>query len=138
MILKPSSSLITSFQSPTFLAVINFHVLFLVLWLITRASGSVEATQEGGCTETKQNKTKHNTKRIRIKYGGDLFIFFNELLRGAWVAQSFKPRTSAQVMISWLVSSSPELGSVLTAQSLEPVVLVPLRGRDHYHYVRLL
>ena len=28
--------------------------------------------------------------------------------------------TSAQVMISWLVSSSPALGSMLTAQSLEP------------------
>ena len=40
--------------------------------------------------------------------------------RGAWVAQSVKRPTSAQVMISWTVSSSPALGSVLTAQSLEP------------------
>ena len=40
---------------------------------------------------------------------------------GAWVAQSVKRPTSAQVMISWLVSSSPASGSVLTAQSLEPV-----------------
>ena len=39
----------------------------------------------------------------------------------AWVAQSVKRPTSAQVMISWFVSSSPLLGSVLTAQSLEPV-----------------
>ena len=39
---------------------------------------------------------------------------------GAWVAQSVEPPTSAQVMISQLVSSSPALGSVLTAQSLEP------------------
>ena len=39
---------------------------------------------------------------------------------GAWVAQSVKCPTSAQVMISWFVSSSPTLGSVLTAQSLEP------------------
>ena len=39
---------------------------------------------------------------------------------GAWVAQSVKPPTSAQVMISWPVSSSPASGSVLTAQSLEP------------------
>ena len=30
--------------------------------------------------------------------------------------------TSAQVMISQLVSSSPELGSVLMAQSLEPAL----------------
>ena len=42
------------------------------------------------------------------------------LLRGAWVAQSVKYPTSAQVMISWLVSSSPVSGSVLTAQILEP------------------
>ena len=39
---------------------------------------------------------------------------------GAWVAQSVKPLTLAQVMISQLVSSSPALGSVLTAQSPEP------------------
>ena len=41
-----------------------------------------------------------------------------ELLWGAWVAQSVKPPTSAQVMISWFMSSSPALGFVLTAQSL--------------------
>ena len=37
--------------------------------------------------------------------------------RGAWVTQSVKSPTSAQVMISRFVSSSPKLGS---AQSLEP------------------
>ena len=42
--------------------------------------------------------------------------------RGAWVAQSVKRPTSAQVMISRSVSSSPALGSGLTAQSLEPVL----------------
>ena len=42
-------------------------------------------------------------------------------VRGSWVAQSVKRPTSAQVMISRSVSSSPALGSVLTAQSLEPV-----------------
>ena len=41
--------------------------------------------------------------------------------RGAWVAQSVKQPTLAQLMISWSVSSSPASGSVLTAQSLEPV-----------------
>ena len=41
--------------------------------------------------------------------------------RGAWVAQSVKPPTSAQVMISWFVGWSPASGSVLIAQSLEPV-----------------
>ena len=38
----------------------------------------------------------------------------------AWVAQSVKRPTSAQVMISQFVGSSPASGSVLTAQSLEP------------------
>ena len=41
--------------------------------------------------------------------------------RGAGVAQSVKRPTSAQVTISRSVSSSPASGSVLTAQSLEPV-----------------
>ena len=39
---------------------------------------------------------------------------------GAWVAQSVKCPTSAQVMISRSVSLSPASGSVLTAPSLEP------------------
>ena len=38
---------------------------------------------------------------------------------GAWVAQSVERPTSAQVMISHSVSSSPASGSGLTAQSLE-------------------
>ena len=38
----------------------------------------------------------------------------------AWVAQSVEHPTLAQVMISWFVSSGPKMGSVLTAQSLEP------------------
>ena len=42
-------------------------------------------------------------------------------LGGAWVAQSVKRPTSAQAMISPSVRSSPATGSVLTAQSLEPV-----------------
>ena len=36
------------------------------------------------------------------------------------MALSVKPPTSAQVMISRFVGSSPTVGSVLTAQSLEP------------------
>ena len=39
---------------------------------------------------------------------------------GTWVAQSGKHLTSAQVMISQFVGLSPVLGSVPTAQSLEP------------------
>ena len=49
-----------------------------------------------------------------------LCLSLSEINRGAWVAQSVKRLTSAQVMISRFVTSSPELGSVLTAQSLEP------------------
>ena len=41
--------------------------------------------------------------------------------RGTWVAQLVEHLTSAQVIISQLVCSSPALGFVLTAQSLEPV-----------------
>ena len=42
-------------------------------------------------------------------------------IRAAWVAQLVERPTSAQVMISQLVGLSPASGSVLTAQSLEPV-----------------
>ena len=38
----------------------------------------------------------------------------------AWVAQSVECPTSARVMISRFMGSSPVSGSVLTAQSLEP------------------
>ena len=41
--------------------------------------------------------------------------------QGAWVAQSAQHPTSAQVTISQFVGSSPASGSVMTAQSLEPV-----------------
>ena len=40
--------------------------------------------------------------------------------RGAWVAHLVKCPTSAQVMLSWFGTLSPALGSVPTAQSLEP------------------
>ena len=39
---------------------------------------------------------------------------------GSWVAQSVTCPTSAQVMISQFMGSSPASGSVLTARSLEP------------------
>ena len=44
------------------------------------------------------------------------------LTMGIWVAQSVKRPTSAQVMISRSVSSSPTSDSVLTAQSLDPAL----------------
>ena len=39
---------------------------------------------------------------------------------GIWVVQSVGRLASAQVMVSRFVGSSPVLGFVLTAQSLEP------------------
>ena len=44
------------------------------------------------------------------------------MLRGAWVAQLVEHLTLAQVMILQLVSLSPVLGFVLTAQTLEPAL----------------
>ena len=41
---------------------------------------------------------------------------------GTWVAQSVGHPTSAQVMISRFMGSSPTSGYVLTAQSLQPVL----------------
>ena len=48
-----------------------------------------------------------------------LFCVLKSSYEGRWMAQSVERLTSAQVMISWFVSSSPASGSMLTAQSLE-------------------
>ena len=50
----------------------------------------------------------------------DMDLYKKEGTWGTWVAQSVERLTLAQVMILWSVSSSPTLGSVQTAQSLEP------------------
>ena len=47
-------------------------------------------------------------------------------LRGTWVAQSVKWPTSAQVTISWFVSSRPTLGSLLTVRSLLGILSLSL------------
>ena len=53
----------------------------------------------------------------------DIFLNLNYFKRylECLVVQSIKHPTSAQVMISQFVSLSSTLGSVLTAQSLEPL-----------------
>ena len=52
-----------------------------------------------------------------------LGVLLKELaFQGAWGTQWVKHPTSAQVMISRSMSSSPALRSVLTAQSLEPAL----------------
>ena len=49
-------------------------------------------------------------------------VIFKIHSQGAWVAQSVKHPTLAQAMSLWCVGLSPESGSVLTAQSLEPAL----------------
>ena len=53
-------------------------------------------------------------------------IILHAMERAAWVAQSVECPTSAQVMISQFVSSSPASGSVLAAWSLLGVPFLSL------------
>ena len=74
----------------------------------------------------KTNKIRNPTPRCVIAklflicpWGkGGVGLFGQEInqVGGAWVAQSVGPLTSAQVMLSQLMSLSPTPGSVLTAQ----------------------
>ena len=59
-------------------------------------------------------------------------LYLSPNVGGSWVAQSVKPPTSAQVMISWFKGLSLTSGSVLTAWSLEPASdsVSPLRLRS--------
>ena len=52
--------------------------------------------------------------------GAGYYTALEVSFRGAWVAQSVKHPTPAWVMISQFMSSSPESGSMPTAQSLKP------------------
>ena len=60
-----------------------------------------------------------NKHFMRAFYKADTVLKL-EIQWGPWVAQSIERPTSAQVMISQSMSSSPTSDSVLTAQSLEP------------------
>ena len=51
-----------------------------------------------------------------------LCSFLSGHIGRAWVAQSVKHLTLAQVMTPWFVGSNPTSGSVLTARSLEPAL----------------
>ena len=51
-----------------------------------------------------------------------MYSIFKMIGWGALVALSVERPTSAQVMISQVMSLSPALGSVLTPQSLEPAL----------------
>ena len=67
--------------------------------------------------KTEKGKVKKEEKNRKV-----LKELVNIFSWGAWVAQSVKHLTSAQVRISWLVGSSPVLGSVLRARSPEPAL----------------
>ena len=56
------------------------------------------------------------TNTISFSHGVAYYI---ATARGAWVAQSVKRPTWAQIMISRFMSSTPVSGSVLTTQNLE-------------------
>ena len=64
--------------------------------------------------------TTYNVKHLIYTYLLSVYLY-KSVCWGAWVAQSVEDPASAQIMISRFVSSSPASGSVLTAQSLEPV-----------------
>ena len=60
------------------------------------------------------------TDRVESNIHGRRWVCIRVYCGGARGVQSVKHLTSAQVMISRLLSSSPTLGSVPTAQSLAP------------------
>ena len=66
----------------------------------------------------KETKTNKQTKKQKEKKRKD--IKKKKKKWGSWVVQMVGHTTSAQVMFSWLVSSSPASVSVPTAQRLEP------------------
>ena len=77
---------------------------------------------KGWWTETRAQPSLCSTQKVcvlqeRIRPGAHKW----PLTRGAWGAPSVKLPSSAQVMVSQFVGSSPAWGSVLTAGSLEPV-----------------
>ena len=87
----------------------------VALW----AQSSAPASSLGETSLTPS--TSHATSDQISRLSPLLPLFAKDAIGGAWVAQSVKWPTSAQVMISQSMSSSPASGSGLTAQSLEPV-----------------
>ena len=78
------------------------------------------------CTEHRERRVEGRSKHARPTDGKRMEAWAAVLMshrdndRGTWVAQSVERPTSAQVVISRFVGSSPASGSVLTAWSLEP------------------
>ena len=93
---------------------------FLILALLSRASVCWAKVVDTDILTS--FPTLKEMLRLSAHYFVDTFHQFKKVSsRGAWVAQLVEHPTSAQVMISRPVSSSPASGSVLTARSLEPV-----------------
>ena len=90
----------------------------------TRVSTLTTPTQHssGGPSQRIQDRTRKAPKleAIKLFLFADDMILYEENPRGAWVAQSVKRLTSAQVMISWLVGSQAHVR--LCADSSEPGV----------------
>ena len=80
-------------------------------WVLHVSVGSLNCTPEINITLYVNRHLNKNLKKI----------FLSKIMRGTWMAQCVQHPTLAQVMISQFMSSSPTLGSVLTARSLEPV-----------------
>ena len=66
-----------------------------------------------------------SVKRLTLDFGSGHDLVVQSLAWGSWVAQSVGHLTSAQVMISRFVGSSPRLRSVLVAQSLLGILSLP-------------
>ena len=81
-----------------------------VEWWVPAGSGEQGLGGEGGA---------ESSCLMRMEFQ---FSKMPRALGGAWVAQSVKCPTLAQVMISLFVSSSSTSSSVLTAQELEPAL----------------
>ena len=78
-----------------------------------------EPVSSTGCWDSHFSRNWWPSPRAEDKEVPEAHIL-KKARRGAWVAQSVEHPTSAQVMISQFMSSSPTSGSVLTAQNLEP------------------
>ena len=81
---------------------------------------------DGDQVETGAQHMESRARKLRVLAEGINLNWIGKEVRGGggvggtWEAQLIGCPTSAQVVISWFVGSSPVPGSVLTAQSLEP------------------
>ena len=82
----------------------------------------VRLSPEAGFVLTAQSLLGIVSLSLSLSLYPSLALSLSKINRSAWVAQLVKHWTSAQVMISRFVGSSPTWGSVLTAWRLEPAL----------------